>query len=283
MSAFGTSFFFDDVRLGNLPFIGWNLAITAGLTSFIALATLGGEEKGAWLRHSFFFIPVLLWVPILAGGGTYALTRPGPEPVSSAAVQPKSAATVSRAKAKAKPAVKNPIPKKKNVAVAKRIWLGEKGELSAMPCPTKDPALSPWCEAVEGWDKATPSKLPPGGVTMVGLSIALNKNTDPKNPLARPSKISLLVLNNRTDTPTAQVTSIVGETKKETKELEAIRQSLLPALAGKGRRPKIDPEIAAYLKSLPDGTKSKVTKKNAAWVFEEPRHTEFRKLQSKHV
>jgi hypothetical protein len=63
------SFFFDDLRLGNLTYIGWILIITAAPTTVLALVALGGKERGSWARHTLFFIPAPLWVLILAGVG----------------------------------------------------------------------------------------------------------------------------------------------------------------------------------------------------------------------
>jgi hypothetical protein len=70
--------FFDDTRLGNLGYIGWILVITAIPTVLLALVTLGGEERGSWARHTLFFVPVALWVPLLAGLGIFCLVKHHP-------------------------------------------------------------------------------------------------------------------------------------------------------------------------------------------------------------
>lgn len=72
------SLVFDDTRLGNLAYTGWILIATAVPTALVALASLGGEEGGGWTKHSLFFVPVALWVPLLAGLGIYCLVQHHP-------------------------------------------------------------------------------------------------------------------------------------------------------------------------------------------------------------
>jgi hypothetical protein len=70
--------FFDDTRLGNLGYIGWILVITAIPTVLLALFSLGGTERGGWARHTLFFVPVAIWVPLLAGIGIFCLIKHHP-------------------------------------------------------------------------------------------------------------------------------------------------------------------------------------------------------------
>ncbi|MBL4686696.1 MAG: hypothetical protein JKY37_19015 [Nannocystaceae bacterium] len=71
-------FVYDDPTLGNLGWIGWTCVITAGVSVLVALATLGGKEKGGWAKHSVFFVPVVFWPLILGAVGAWALTSYDP-------------------------------------------------------------------------------------------------------------------------------------------------------------------------------------------------------------
>lgn len=81
VSAGIVALFIDDSRLGNIHYTGWALVVGAILTTLPALATFGGEEKHGWATHSFFLLPVVLWIPILGvlGGVLLSKHRPASE------------------------------------------------------------------------------------------------------------------------------------------------------------------------------------------------------------
>lgn len=69
-----SSFWFEDTRLGNLPFIGLAFLIACIPVGLIGLGLSGSkDENGNKVGggHSFFFIPVAWWGLILAGAGVY--------------------------------------------------------------------------------------------------------------------------------------------------------------------------------------------------------------------
>lgn len=71
-------FVYDDPTLGNLSWLGWTCIGTAVISLLVALASLGGDEKGGWMKHHVFFIPVVFWPLILGGGGAWALLNYDP-------------------------------------------------------------------------------------------------------------------------------------------------------------------------------------------------------------
>ncbi|MFT5435018.1 MAG: hypothetical protein ACI9OJ_005734 [Myxococcota bacterium] len=147
-----------------------------------------------------------------------------------------------------------------------------------MPCPSEDPRQQPWCKAVLVWDKGEAGALPKSGSAMLGLSIMLTENTDPSNLLASTTKISVLVINSDLKEQTADVVALQGETEEERESFDALRVSLLSTFAGAPGKPSIGTDVAAFLKSLPAGAKSRLTNTGSTWVFEQPERTELRKV-----
>ena len=84
VAGFITSTFVPNPRLGNFEFVGWMLLIGAGLSLVPAAISFAGKEA-KWTHHTLFFIPVALWVPLLAVGGGAALVLKSP-PASELAV-----------------------------------------------------------------------------------------------------------------------------------------------------------------------------------------------------
>lgn len=84
-SAGIASFWFDDHRFGNLPYVGWSCIGAAIFCLLVGLATLPGKttdpNTGAVVskkKHDFFFLPIIVWAIILGGLGAYLLLGTGP-------------------------------------------------------------------------------------------------------------------------------------------------------------------------------------------------------------
>lgn len=78
ISAWLTSYSFEDTRLGNGAFMGWSMIWTSIPTLLLYFIIRGwpasepapGEVPSKTI-HSFMFVPVIIWPILLAGGGYY--------------------------------------------------------------------------------------------------------------------------------------------------------------------------------------------------------------------
>lgn len=75
LSGWISSYWFEDTRLGNAPFIGLTFLIACLPVLLIGLGlnAPSEDENGNMVKkgHSFFFIPVYIWGIILTGAGIY--------------------------------------------------------------------------------------------------------------------------------------------------------------------------------------------------------------------
>jgi hypothetical protein len=84
LSCWITSFWIENPKLGNAPFIGWSM-LWAGITlAFFALASFGetldenGEPTGKKAYHDFFWIPIWAWCLGFVAGSIYLINQDPP-------------------------------------------------------------------------------------------------------------------------------------------------------------------------------------------------------------
>jgi hypothetical protein len=90
ISAWLTSYAFEDTRFGNGSYMGWTLIWASIPTVLLFFIIKGWPEsepapgeipsKSSHWSHSFMFIPVAIWPVILLGGGLYLINSSEPDP-----------------------------------------------------------------------------------------------------------------------------------------------------------------------------------------------------------
>lgn len=89
LSAWITSYWFEDTRLLNSGYIGWSMLWAGIVLIFFALASFGetvdenGQPTGKKAYNDFFWIPIWLWSLGFIGGSIYLINTAEPEPASS--------------------------------------------------------------------------------------------------------------------------------------------------------------------------------------------------------
>src|SRR5690606_11300858 len=93
ISGWIMSYYFEDTRLGNGSFMGWSMLCSVVPTLLLYLAVIKynikvkdltpgeipTEKSKVFTGHSFFFIPVVFWLPIFLVLGLILVIRSAPD------------------------------------------------------------------------------------------------------------------------------------------------------------------------------------------------------------
>ena len=83
LSAWITSYWFEDPKLGNTPYIGWSMLWAGIVLILFALMSFGGdldengEPTGKKSYNDFFWIPIWVWCLGFIGGSIYLINKDG--------------------------------------------------------------------------------------------------------------------------------------------------------------------------------------------------------------
>lgn len=268
------SLFFDDTRLGNAQYVGWTFVGAAVPVLLVGLASFGGEDKRAWLGHTFFLVPMLLWFPILLGGGIYLVL--GTEDATT--LEPATPAVEREAAGDAKApthAGSEPPVLVSDEPRATAAWMTEIGKSTG--CTSDDPASAAWCESAAGWSDGTPTGIEEGDTVFVGLTADLLVNKDLANALRNP-RISVLAFHSEAGAVKGKVSTIQANPT-----VDATVAALIDTFANKADGLTLDAGLETYLRTLPKQASDAVTGDDHGYAIAASMTTELRQVGKRWV
>lgn len=275
------SYFFDDTRLGNAPYIGWSLISASVPVLLVGLASLSSGEEGeqgtgGWLQHTLFLIPVIAWFPIMLGGGIYLLMGEDDSDEGKTVAASRPAATTPEADAPA-PLGETPLVKVaptfepfvvSDTPRTTRQWMSEikRGAV----CPSE--AFAAWCEAAGAWADGDKGQLDDGDSVFVGLTIDLHGGKDLAAALRKPA-ISILVVRKEGD-------AVLGDlsTVETNPTVAATVDGLVGFFSAGGPKVEFDAGLAEFLRTLPKGASEVMSHGESGWSLAASVPTEIRRV-----
>jgi hypothetical protein len=144
----------------------------------------------------------------------------------------------------------------------------------AAHCDVAASPWRPWCIAADGWAKATEAPLPPGTLSMPGLTVEIETGTSVADALTNKVHLSALAISNGK----VKIVQVTASNPGEEQMMAQAVADLSTVFKGIAASAVLPPDLAGYLGGLGDKASYPTTRAGTGWTWKGASAGELRKV-----